>query len=134
MLKIKITGLLPAVDGDYQLDESYFTNRELHLIKRETGVRAGELEEAFEAKDNDLLVVLAEVALARNGKTVPLDVLWDAKGGQITIEAVQQEADTDPPGEARKSEPASPTSDDGSNGSSGKPSSTGGDDHPETTP
>lgn len=41
MAKVLISGALPVLDGEYPLDASYFTNRELHLIKREANVRAG---------------------------------------------------------------------------------------------
>lgn len=81
-----------GADGRYEIDAEYFTNRELHQIKQISGIRAGELGEAIDAGDSDLLVALAVVALARHGKTVPVDVLWDANAGRIAIEAVIDEA------------------------------------------
>ena len=46
-----------------------FTNRELHLIKQIAGVRAGELFDAMEVGDNDLVVALAHIAVKRAGRT-----------------------------------------------------------------
>lgn len=96
MDKIKIEGVLPY-DGEYDLDVSYFTNRELNIIKRLSGVRAGELDEAFGAGDNDLIVALAVIALRRAGKTAAEDAIWDAPSGKITFVADEVEADADPP-------------------------------------
>lgn len=81
-MKVKITGILGA-DGewDFNPDEEPLTNGELHEIKKIAGVRAGEIEEAFSAGDNDLYVALAIIALARNGKQIPVRVLWDAPAG-----------------------------------------------------
>lgn len=89
-----------AAKGEYELAVGYFTNRELHLIKRETGVRAGELEEAFAAGDNDLLIVLAYIALQRNGLShIPISSLWDMEAGTITFDFQEDEEveDENPP-------------------------------------
>lgn len=92
MAKVRIIDLAP-VTGEYELDLSYFTNRELHTIKTLSGVRAGELESALESLDNDLVVSLAKVALERNGKgNVPADVLWDARVGQIILDVTDEQA------------------------------------------
>ncbi len=84
-------------NGEYELDLSYFTNRELHIIKKETGIRAGELYEAFDAADTDLLVALAVIAIKRkSGETANSDSLWDLAAGKITLD-VTDEDDASPP-------------------------------------
>jgi hypothetical protein len=99
MSMIKITGIGRAYDGEYDFDGTYFTNKELHTIKRMSGIRAGEIPAALEAGDNDLVVALTVIALERNGKTVHEDALWNAKVG--CIEAIlgdgEQADDEDPP-------------------------------------
>lgn len=95
MAKIIIEGV-PPWDGTYELDESYFTNRELHTIKKVAGVRAGELADAFQAGDSDIVIALAVIAAARQGTTIPPDDLWDAKAGAIRAE-FGEEVDAGPP-------------------------------------
>ncbi len=104
MDKIIIADVDFNYDGEWEIDVSYFTNRELHLIKRLTGVRAAELEAAFAAGDNDLVVAMAAIALQRNGKPLHEDVLWDARAGTITFVGGD---DADPPAEAPPSETGS---------------------------
>jgi hypothetical protein len=103
MPKVTIAGI-PGVDGEYLLDlDDQFTNRELHLIKQLSGVRAGEVGEAFAAGDNDLIVALTLIALKRAGREVSVDLIWDAKAGGVTFEqtdeekAAQEEANALPP-------------------------------------
>jgi hypothetical protein len=115
MSSIKITGVGRAYDGEYPFDGTYFTNRELHTIKRMAGIRAGEIPDALEAGDNDLVVALTVIALERNGKTVHEDTLWNANVG--CIEAVlgdgeQGADDEDPPtpGLSESSSDAKPSS------------------------
>lgn len=82
-----------------------FTNRELHLIKQIAGVRAGELFDAMEAGDNDLIVALAHLAIKRAGRNQPtLEMLWDMAPGEIEIS--NPEANGGPP-------TSTPTSDGG---------------------
>jgi hypothetical protein len=96
MHKIVITGIGRLYDGSYDFDGSYFTNKELHTIKRMAGIRAGEMDAAFAAGDNDLVVAIAAIALERNGKDFHEDALWNAKVG--CIEAIMDaEEDADPP-------------------------------------
>lgn len=83
-------------DSEYQLAPP-FTNRELHLIKQISGARAGELFDALEAHDNDVLVALAHIAIRRAGKAIPtLDQLWDLTPGDIQIDAPDDPADPTP--------------------------------------
>ena len=55
MIKLKIEGV-PPLDGEYDLDPSYWTNGELRTIKRLSGVLAGGIDEALAGGDNDLMV------------------------------------------------------------------------------
>jgi hypothetical protein len=69
-----------------------FTNRELHLIKSIAGVRAGQLFDAMEAGDNDLVVALAHIGIKRAGRHQPtLDALWDMAPGEIEISSPDDE-------------------------------------------
>ena len=94
---LKIEGVSPLVDGSYEFDIGTFTNREMHVIKEISGVRGGEIGEALAAGDNDIVVALTAIVLKRNGKTVPVDVLWDAELGKITLDAADEEEDEDRP-------------------------------------
>lgn len=94
--KIIIEGLRPH-DGEYELDISRFTMRELHTIKRIAGIRAGEIADALKATDTDVVVALAVVALNRAGKDPDEDRLWDSQTGMIKL--VFEESDESPPEE-----------------------------------
>lgn len=118
MDKIVITGIA-GYDGEYPFDASYFTNGELHTIKRMAGVRAGEIQASFEAGDNDLVVAIAAIALERNGKVLHEQALWNAKAG--CIEVVPAEDDARPP----ESQPANDESAGERKPSSGQPLSDG---------
>lgn len=113
--KIVIEGI-PPYDGEHEIDFSYFTNRELNIIKRLAGVRSGELDEALAAGDNDLVVALAVIALRRNGKQVVEDVIWDAPTGRIDLVVAPREDD-----DADVPPPSAPPSDE-SSGASRTPS------------
>lgn len=82
---LTIDGIDRAVDGTYEFDFidliGNLTNREIHRIKVMTGVRYGEMLDAFKAGDNDLNVAFAAILLQRRGKRVDDDVLWDAPAG-----------------------------------------------------
>lgn len=70
-----------------------FTNRELHLIKQIAGVRAGEIFDALEGGDSDVLVALAHIGVRRNGTARPsLDELWDLDAGVIEFAEVEAES------------------------------------------
>lgn len=129
MTKLKIEGVHPLLDGEYELDESYFTNRELHAVKKLTGITAGRLEEAFADLDNDVVVALAMVALMRSGKvssrtpwdSEEVDALWDAKTGKISLDF--SGSDEEVPPEIVASEPEKPADESASSDSSGDSSS-----------
>jgi hypothetical protein len=100
--KLTITGVYGA-DGEYEFDfdQRPFTNGELHTIKQVAGVRAGEMQEAIEKDDNDVLVALALVVLGRHGKRVPVQAMWLADVGSLVFdftEVAEEEQDpTVPP-------------------------------------
>ena len=100
MPKIVVEGV-PPYDGEYEIDLA-FTNREFHTIKQISGLRAGELEEAVQKGDLDLVVALAVNALRRAGHTVNIDALWDAEAGKITLAEDAAEADAVPPPSAER--------------------------------
>src|SRR5512146_1587205 len=130
MLKITLTGL-PPFDGQFDLDfASPFTMRELHWIKEIAGVRVGELDEAGQKGDSDLLLAFTVIAAYRAGKVRKeqvkqfSEVLLDAPADAIQAEDVPDvEDDAGPP--AQETPPAS---ENGSSGNSEKssPSSTSG--------
>lgn len=115
MPQIKIEGV-PPYDGEYELDMN-FTNRDLHTIKQVAGVRAGDLNDALEHKDLDLVVALAVNALRRAGKPVDMDVLWDSEAGKIML--VADEADAVPPPQPISEPNRSVSEPAGSSGTSG---------------
>jgi hypothetical protein len=88
---------VPPYDGEYEFDDSSFTNRELHTIKQISGVRPGEFLEAGAALDNDLVVALTIIALRRAGHTVNEDAIWDAEVGRITFADSAAAGDAGPP-------------------------------------
>jgi hypothetical protein len=67
-LVLEIKGV-PPFDGEWPLDFplSSLTGRELRVIKRLSGVRANELDEAIVAGDWDVQIALAIVTLKRAG-------------------------------------------------------------------
>lgn len=91
MPKLVVQGI-PPYDGEYEVSPTGLTNRDLHTIKQISGVRAGELEEAFEAGDNDLVVAMTVITLRRNGfPNVTADAIWDAEAGQIQLADSEQD-------------------------------------------
>jgi hypothetical protein len=117
-VKLVVEGVL-GLDGEYDADISYFTNRELHKVKVLTGLRAGEFEEAFKVGDNDVIVAIATVILERNGKGEAAELLWDAPAGVVTLDLGDEEeapeVDVRPPD-------SSPTTSGPESSSVGKPS------------
>ncbi len=89
--KLIVTGL-DALNGEYDFSiiemmsigmPDSLTNREGHELKKATGVRIGELEDALAAGDNDVLVQFAITILRRTGRRVDEDKLWDAPMGTL---------------------------------------------------
>ena len=134
MPAITTTGVDPRFDGDHELDveAQQFNGWELHIIKKISGLRPLEYQEALEEGDYDLVIALAVVALIRAGKLdrrrfqEAADGLLEAEAGKITM--------TETPGDASPPQPAPPASGNtGGSGPSGQPlnGSTG---HPVNTP
>jgi hypothetical protein len=98
---ILITGI-PPYDGEYPLDLSYFTMRELRSIYRISELRGIEISEAIMVGDARIVVALACLALERDGKAVDPEDLWDARAGQLKL--VFAEDDADPPARRPPSE------------------------------
>jgi hypothetical protein len=108
MNKLLVT--IPGLEGTYEFEDiTVFSNRELHRIKSMTGLRAGEIQEAFEAGDNDVLVAMGAVILMRSGKQFDDDMLWDAPAGSMSFDFSEQEDPTQ--GSAPTSEPSESASD-----------------------
>ena len=126
MAKILIESDNPNLNGSFEFDPSYFTNRELHTLKQEAKVRAGEIMDAFAAGDTDLLVVFAHIALRRAGRDIPIDALWDLEAGKITFDVGEKAADVRPPENASDSTGATEVS--------SPPSSANGEASPEPIP
>lgn len=101
MEKVVISDLHPHYDGEYEFDTDEFTHGELHTIKKISGVRLGELEEALNANDADVTMALVVVCLQREGKEIHEDVFWNAKAGSLRIVS---EPDPVPPTKAPASE------------------------------
>jgi hypothetical protein len=62
---------IEGAHGVYELDCTYFTNRELDIIQSEAGVRAGELQDAIDGGNPDLMIALARIAALRQRKQSP---------------------------------------------------------------
>jgi hypothetical protein len=90
------------------------TNREGHELKRMSGIRIGELEDALMAGDNDVLVAFAVLILRRNGKRFEEDRLWDAPiGAAFQFDfAHQREDETEIPPAETPLEPSGTTDND----------------------
>lgn len=95
MASVVIKGV-PGVDGSYELELGRFTLGELRIIKKEAGVRAGEIEDAMRAGDTDLLVAFALIALKRAGRDVASERLWEADSGGIELD-LSDEAEGEEP-------------------------------------
>jgi hypothetical protein len=87
----------PHVDGTYPI-EVPLTNRDLHSLKTIANVRMGEIEDALQKGDNDVVVAFAYIGMTRNGKPVSVETLWDLPAGLIQVELPgAEEDDATPP-------------------------------------
>lgn len=100
-----VDGVL-GLDGTYEIDLETLTANELHQVKRMSGVRANEFDEAMIAGDAALHVAVTLCAIRRSGDSRASlpgaeDALMDAPINSIRLELVDSEAkdgdDTDPP-------------------------------------
>lgn len=98
-MRVKIDGTEYAVP---ELDDLTF--REANLVKRLTGLRVGEYEDAFSSGDTDMLLAIALIAKRRAGDLTDLnpDDLMDTPIGKVEFigEDGDAEAVTLPPAEA----------------------------------
>lgn len=117
MPRITIEGV-PPYNGDHEIDLNYMTNRELHTVKKISGILPGDIEEAGRKGDTDLIVAIAVIALRRKGLVVDEDTLWDAQVGKILF--VNDEADALPPPQPTSGTGEKPTEPNASSGASGK--------------
>lgn len=79
MMKSNKASIVFTIDGqDYPFGGD-LSPRELGYVKRVSGVRAGELEEALQAGDAEVVVALALIAARRAGQTPDEDALLDGK-------------------------------------------------------
>lgn len=132
--KIIIKGL-GGIDGEYNLDigamldfghPETLTQGEAHKIKKATGLRLGELEDAVDAGDSDMVLAFALVVLDRAKKRYDIESLWDAPLGSVVLEADEESASD----EADNADPlslddknGSPEQSDRNGGGSGNPPS-----------
>lgn len=90
-----------VVDGrSYDIPDS-FTYREMSVIKKLSGIRAGEIAAALEAGDTDLIVAITVIAMRRAGNNVSDDFLFDLPADGIQIVG-EPEADANPPAKAAR--------------------------------
>lgn len=111
---------VPPYDGEYPLDLSHMTNREVSTIKRISGYTPLEWEAAGDRGDTDIIIAFAVVALTRTGRFLPKvqeDVLWDSDMGKIDISTDDEEADAESPPPV--SEPSDTSEPSGSAGNAG---------------
>jgi hypothetical protein len=122
---------LPPYDGSYPIDVTGFTGRQLHLIKSISGVRAGEILDALQAGDYDLVVAFTVIVLQRAGKSVNPDDILDAEVGAITVKMddaeVVERPPTSPPTSGDESSSGGPSNSSAGSTTSGSPSNDDGD-------
>lgn len=104
MARLIISDILPQWNGEHDVDLSYFTNREWHLIRERCGVYPPDLEMALNRRDAGVVVCLAGITLTRDGFDLSREewaLLWDARSGLITLDltvtAEGEEVDDDVP-------------------------------------
>lgn len=108
-------------DAIYEFPEGDLTGREAAYLKSKAGVRLGEIAEAVEAGDWDVVLCMAVIAAGRSGQQLDYEQLLDRPVGEVGLVG---EEDEDPPTQA--------PSDGASDGTTG--STTPDDDGPSPTP
>jgi hypothetical protein len=78
----------------YPMPESV-THREAARIKTSTGLRLGEIGDALDRGDPDVVLAFALIAAARVGDIISEDSLWDLELGAIRLEG-ESDPDEDP--------------------------------------
>lgn len=92
----------PPVGGKYDLEPRgsfFFTNREFHLIKTETGIRPAEVDGAAKAGDTDVFVGFALVALQRAGLDTPetRQIIWSLSPDAFDIDQLLEPDEEEEP-------------------------------------
>lgn len=90
-MQIKIEGVAPNIDGDYELPTK-LTTRELHEIKTVSGVTPAGIGEAYANGDAAFKACIAAIAVRRAGKLVPLEILLDLPYMTVEYEFPEIEA------------------------------------------
>jgi len=98
-------------DGrDYPVpDYSAVTFRENQLVKKVTGLRVGELQEAFEKNDSDAVLALFLISKMRMDGDIDIDAILDTPVLEFTIKTKDLEDETVPT-------PAAEAAEDGKDG------------------
>lgn len=88
------TTIKVTVEGvEYPLDLSEMTGREVGVLKRVGHIKGvGDLPEALQAGDLEVVVAVAVIAMSRAGVTADAERLLDAKMGVIRIDAGEGDA------------------------------------------
>lgn len=87
------------LDGEYDCKLDNLTGRELHLVRQLSGITPTGIVGGLLSQDAGLVVALATVVLDREGKTVDVDALWDARHGSIVFDFTADQGDESPPGQ-----------------------------------
>jgi hypothetical protein len=93
--KFVVKDIGPTIDGEYDFDAGTLTYRDFRTIKRISGIRRGEIEDALIADDTDAVLALAIVTLQHHGKVVDEEMLLDNTLG--TVQLVLEAPEPDPP-------------------------------------
>lgn len=64
---------------------SSYTYREMSRIKTITGLRAGEIQQALEAGDSEVIIAIAVIAAERSGDTIDINKIEDLEFGAISV-------------------------------------------------
>lgn len=89
-----------VVDGRTYDMPMNLTFRELGLVKRVSGVRSAEINEALEAGDTDVIAALIIIAMRRSGQDVKEDHVLSMDIGSVDIAPDEPEEEGPPTGPA----------------------------------
>lgn len=91
-------GRIEVKGKQYEIPEK-FTYREMGIIKRVSGCRLGEINDAIDARDVEVYAALAIIAMRRAGEMVSEDDVLDLDFDEITFVS-DEEDEASPPDEA----------------------------------
>jgi len=83
-----------GLEGEYELEMTFF-NKDHRKIKKVSGLRVLEYQEALEAGDLDFIIALASIALDRAGKQHNVEHLYELPDD--CIQFVIEEEESPPP-------------------------------------